>query len=140
MGNAAPEPDEAACGAAGDDGSADTERPADLAERGGGAGGVSEGETIRAVCEALPGRKEGAALAVLRTSVGAPRSSGRDTDAQYAFGRIKSAFQTVRELNVLGDKILGKLSPEKAAEALVMLEQIRGDVVPLKVKLEEIIG
>lgn len=86
------------------------------------------------------GRKEGAALAVLRTNVGGPRSSGRDTDAQYAFGRIKSAFQTVRELNVLGDKILGKLSPEKAAEALVMLEQIRADVVPLKVKLEAITG
>jgi ParB/RepB/Spo0J family partition protein len=86
------------------------------------------------------GRKEGAALAVLRTSAGAARSSTRDTDAQYAFGRIKSAFQTVRELNVLGDKILGKLSPEKAAEALVMLEQIRADVVPIKLKLEAITG
>ena len=85
------------------------------------------------------GRKEGGALTMLRVKAGAPAAS-RDTNARYVLGRIRGACQAVRELNVLGDKILSKLSPVKAAEGCVMLEQIRAEVVPLKVKLEAITG
>jgi len=85
------------------------------------------------------GRKEGGALTMLRVKAGAP-AAHRGSDARYVLGRIKGAMQAVRELNVLGDKILNKLSPDKAAEGVVMLEQIRAEVVPLKMKLEAITG
>jgi ParB/RepB/Spo0J family partition protein len=85
------------------------------------------------------GRKEGEALSLLRVKAGAPAGRVGD-DNRYVIGRIRQAMRSVRELNVLGDKMLRGLSQEKAAEGLVLLEQIRAECVPLKVKLEAITG
>jgi hypothetical protein len=59
---------------------------------------------------------------------------------RYVHGRIRSAYLCVRELNALGEKILEPMPADKAAECLVLLESIRAEVVPLKMKLEKITG
>jgi len=85
------------------------------------------------------GHREGSALTMLRVKAGAPPAA-RDTNAVFVMGRIRGAMRSVRELNVLGGKVLKRLTPDKAAEALVMLAQIQADVVPLKMELEALAG
>ncbi|MDP1588942.1 MAG: ParB/RepB/Spo0J family partition protein [Prosthecobacter sp.] len=85
------------------------------------------------------GKREGEALNMLRVKAGAPMARKND-DVRYVLGRIRAAWTMVKELNVLGEKVLQAMPAERAGEGLVMLEQIRAEVVPLKQRLEKIAG
>jgi len=85
------------------------------------------------------GKREGEALSLLRVNVGIPTSRRSGDDNRFVVGRLRAALGAVKNLNLMGEMV-SRLSPDKAAEAIVMCEQIRAEVVPLKMRLDALFG
>ena len=86
----------------------------------------------------VAGKREGDAITHLRVHAGGGASPRRDggEDNRFVIRRIQGALTGVSNINQLEDMI-AKLSPDKAAEALVILEKIRHETTILKLRIEK---
>lgn len=85
----------------------------------------------------VAGKREGDAITHLRVHAGGhnPRRDGGE-DNRFVIRRIQGALTAVTNINQLEDMI-AKLSPDKAAAALVLLEKIRAETTTLKLRIEK---